>query len=145
MTWKQEPQPLGLSNTNRSKSATYSSSLSNNSYQQLSDNNGTMYNTNGNYNNNNNSHSQHGFNSCAINVGNLRAKSPPALHSPPMSPIGRMPISPKSPRQRQTMLNSSRNTNNNQNTNKLSNSVNTVHNHMSKYLLLCVKCKASIA
>ena len=56
-----------------------------------------------------------------------RPKSPPSMHSPPMSPINRMPLSPKSPRQRQSNilmninLNNS-NTNNNNN-NNLSNNV----------------------
>ena len=55
-----------------------------------------------------------------------RSKSPPSMHSPPMSPVSRMPISPKSPRQRQSNVlmnininNSNTNINNNNNNTNL--------------------------
>jgi hypothetical protein len=35
-----------------------------------------------------------------LSLNHHRSKSPPSLQSPPMSPISRMPLSPKSPRQR---------------------------------------------
>lgn len=47
----------------------------------------------------------------------VRSKSPPSLHSPPMSPINRMPNSSKSPRSRNSLNNIVNNSN------KLSNSV----------------------
>ena len=52
-----------------------------------------------------------------------RSKSPPSMHSPPMSPVSRMPISPKSPRQRQSNILMNINLNNsNTNTNITNNS-----------------------
>jgi hypothetical protein len=66
---------------------------------------------------------QQGFISRAKSPTN-RSKSPPSMHSPPMSPVSRMPISPKSPRQRQSNIlmnininNSNTNINNNTNLN----------------------------
>lgn len=52
-----------------------------------------------------------------------RSKSPPSMHSPPMSPVSRMPLSPKSPRQRQSNVLMNINLNNsNTNTNITNNS-----------------------
>ncbi len=68
---------------------------------------------------------QQGFISRAKSPTN-RSKSPPSMHSPPMSPVSRMPISPKSPRQRQSNVlmnininNSNTNINNNNNSTNL--------------------------
>jgi hypothetical protein len=54
-----------------------------------------------------------------------RSKSPPSMQSPPMSPVGRMPISPKSPRHRQSNILMNINLNNSNNNNNNNNTANT--------------------
>lgn len=63
----------------------------------------------------------------------LRSKSPPSLHSPPMSPINRTPNSPKSPRQRQSLL-----TNGNTNNNTIINSALKIVNSVSGFFLFII-------
>lgn len=54
-----------------------------------------------------------------------RSKSPPSMHSPPMSPVSRMPVSPKSPRQRQSNILMNINLNNSNTNTSINNNVNS--------------------
>lgn len=95
--------PFNLSEQQKQQPPQYNVNQ-NNSINNIGNNNGYHVNTTNNSQTNTNS-SNH-----------MRSKSPPSLHSPPMSPVSRMPNSPKSPRSRNLL-------NINGNNNKLSSSV----------------------
>jgi hypothetical protein len=74
---------------------------------------------------------QQSFYNQNLNNSSTRSKSPPSMQSPPMSPLGRMPISPKSPRQRHSntmmmMLNNNNNLSANNSNNKITTSLGLV-------------------
>ncbi len=123
-----------------------------------------LQNNNNNISNNNNNNSSNNFNNSTSSISmissahvkqqqisnvvssinnlvnsHLRSKSPPSLHSPPMSPISRTLNSPKSPRQRQSL--SGLNNNGNSNASLINSAlkiVNSVSSHLFFFYLFLI-------